>query len=82
MKNLEQLVLNDYQQNNIYDFVEINFLKKISKSKIFITPTGLVCHTPNVKTMSILKKWENNIYSKKINPEKLQYTSYNAIMRS
>mgnify|MGYP001166392432 CR=1 FL=1 len=79
MKKIK-LIENDYYQRNINNFEKLLFLKKISKSDVYITPTGLICHKVNSNTDNSLKLWENKIYSKKINSKLLHYSAYNPVM--
>lgn len=83
MKNIkEKIILNDYLQTNTKNFKELKFLKKFSKSKVFVTETGLVCHKPTYNDKKSLNLWNNKIFNKKIDHDKLNYTSENAIMKS
>ena len=82
MKKLQQIILNDYRQDYIKKFKEVKFLKEFSKSKVFVTPSGLICHIPKIDNKSSLELWDKRIFSKSINQKKLQYSSNNAIMRS
>jgi SAM-dependent methyltransferase len=82
MKRLQQIILNDYRQDDIQKFKEVKFLKEFSKSKVFVTPSGLICHIPKIDNKSSLELWDKRIFSKRINQERLQYSSNNAIMRS
>ena len=80
-KNLIQNIYKDYlgQQKNI---VYLNFLSKLSASKVLVSKnTGTVFHDDIIKNEDNLESW-NNIYSKKIEPKNLQYTSDNPIMNS
>ena len=62
---------------------KINFLKKISKSNVYISKkTGTIFHSPSISTKKILEIWSKKIYAKKINTKKIKYTSNNPIMRS
>lgn len=62
--------------------VYLKFLSKISASKVLVSKsTGTVFHDDIIKSKDNLKSW-NKIYSKKIEPENLQYTSDNPIMNS
>lgn len=61
----------------------IIFSKKISKSTVYISKkTGTVYHSPNIGAQESLSTWSEKIYSKKINTNKIQYTSNNPIMKS
>ena len=62
--------------------VYLKFLSKLSASKVLVSKsTGTVFHDDIIKSKDNLKSW-NKIYSKKIEPENLQYTSDNPIMNS
>lgn len=74
------LIKNDYHQKNINNFEKLLFLKKISKSDVYISPSGLICHKVNSDTDNSLKLWEKKIYSKKINSKLINYSAYNPIM--
>ena len=61
----------------------IIFSKKISKSTVYISKkTGTVYHSPNIGAQESLSAWSEKIYSKKINTNKIKYTSNNPIMKS
>ena len=61
----------------------IIFSKKISKSIVYISKkTGTVYHSPNIGAQESLSAWSEKIYSKKINTNKIKYTSNNPIMKS
>jgi len=80
-KDLVQNIYKDYtgQQKNV---IYLKFLSKFSKSKILLSKvTGTVFHDDIIKNKDNLESW-NRIYSKKIEPENLQYTSDNPIMNS
>lgn len=80
-KDLIQNIYKDYsgqQKNTVY----LNFLSKLSASKVLVSKnTGTVFHDDIIKNEDNLEAW-NNIYSKKIEPKNLQYTSDNPIMNS
>ena len=62
--------------------VYLKFLSKLSVSKVLVSKsTVTVFHNDIIKSKDNLKSW-NKIYSKKIEPENLQYTSDNPIMNS
>lgn len=62
--------------------VYLKFLSKLSASKVLVSKsTGTVFHDDIINSKDNLKSW-NKIYSKKIEPENLQYTSDNPIMNS
>ena len=75
-------LLNEYSSGDSKNFIELKFLKKISKSKVFVTPSGLICHIPSLNTRNALNKWKNKIFSTKISVRKLKYTANNAVMRA
>jgi len=80
-KNLIQNIYDDYscKQKN---YINLNFLSKISASKVLISKkTGTVFHNDIVKNEDNLETW-SKIYSKKMEPRNLQYTSDNPIMNS
>ena len=81
MKKID-LVINDYNQKNKKLFQHIKFLDKLSKSKVYISPSGLVCHQPTLNTEKSLDVWAKNIFSKKIDTKKRKYSSLNPIMKS
>ena len=61
----------------------IIFSKKISKSTVYISKkTGTVYHSPNISAQESLSAWSEKIYSKKIDTNKILYTSDNPIMKS
>jgi len=61
----------------------IIFSKKISKSTVYISKkTGTVYHSPNISAQESLSVWSEKIYSKKIDSNKILYTSNNPIMKS
>ena len=61
----------------------IIFSKKISKSTVYISKkTGTVYHSPNISAQESLSAWSEKIYSKKIDTNKILYTSNNPIMKS
>ena len=76
------LVLNDYNQKKKNFFTHLKFLKYLSKSKVYVTPSGLVCHQPTVNAKKSLNVWSKNIFSKKIDTKKRKYSSLNPIMMS
>lgn len=62
---------------------KINFLNKVSKSKIYISKkTGLIFHKPKIETKKALKFWSKKIFSKKIDYKKLTYSSENIGMKA
>ena len=79
--DLIQDIYNDYsgkQKKVVY----LKFLSKLSASKVLVSKsTGTVFHDDIIKSKDNLKSW-NKIYSKKIEPENLQYTSNNPLMNS
>ncbi len=79
--DLIQDIYKDYsgkQKNVVY----LKFLCKLSASKVLVSKsTGTVFHDDIIKSEDNLKSW-NKIYSKKIEPENLQYSSNNPIMNS
>ena len=79
--DLIQDIYKDYsgkQKNVVY----LKFLSKLSATKVLVSKsTGTVFHDDIIKSKDNLKSW-NKIYSKKIEPENLQYTSDNPIMNS
>ncbi len=77
-----ELVECDYVQKNNKHFKHINFLDKLSKSKVYVSKTGLVCHKPNINTKQSLKVWSKKIFSKKIDTKRRKYSSLNPIMMS
>ena len=80
--NKTKLLLNDYTHINKEGFKHIKFLDQFSKSKVYVGPSGLVFHQPTENVSKSLNYREKKIFSKKINTDKLKYTSNNAIMRS
>ena len=88
-KNLIQNIYKDYsgQQKNI---IYLKFLSKLSLSKVLVSKiTGTVFHDDIINndgrkegaTVNNLESW-NKMYSKKMEPKNLQYTSDNPIMNS
>jgi SAM-dependent methyltransferase len=80
-KDLIKNIYKDYsgQQKNV---VHLKFLSKLSASKVLVSKnTGTVFHDDIIKNNDNLESW-NKIYSKKIEPKNLQYTSDNPIMNS
>jgi ubiquinone/menaquinone biosynthesis C-methylase UbiE len=80
----KDLILNVYKDFSARqkNTVELKFLSKFSKSKVFVSKiTGTVFHADVIKNKDNLNSW-NKIYSKKIEPKNLQYTSNNPIMNS
>ena len=80
-KDLIQNIYKDYsgQQKKV---VYLKFLSKLSLSKVLVSKnTGTVFHDDIIKNKDNLESW-NKIYSKKIEPKNLQYTSDNPIMNS
>lgn len=63
--------------------IEYKFKNNISKSQVYISKkTGTIFHSPSNDTTQSLNLWAKKIYSKKINPKKIKYTSENPIMKS
>lgn len=63
--------------------VKIKFNKKFSKSDVFISKkTGCVFHSPTDNAQESLNKWSKKMYSKKIEPKNMKYTSDNPVMKS
>jgi SAM-dependent methyltransferase len=80
-KNLIQNIYKDYsgQQKKV---VYLKFLSKLSASKVLVSKnTGTVFHDDIIKNKDNLESW-NKIYSKKIEPKNIEYTSDNPIMNS
>jgi SAM-dependent methyltransferase len=80
-KDLIQNIYSDFsgQQKKV---VYLKFLSKLSASKVLVSKnTGTVFHYDIIKNKDNLESW-NKIYSKKIEPKNLQYTSDNPIMNS
>ncbi len=83
LKKLAKEVKLDYLGKSINRSVEVKFKNKISKSKIYISKkTGTLFHSPTKNSDTSVSVWTKNIYSKKIDTNKLKYTSNNPIMRS
>ena len=80
--NKEKIVKNDYLQSNKKNFFHIKFLDKYSKSKVYVSKSGLVCHQPNINSSASLKVWSDKIFSRKIDTSKRKYSSFNPIMMS
>ena len=76
------IIKNDYEQINKKMFKHAKFLDKYSKSKVYISKSGLVCHQPDMNSDQSLKVWSKNIFSKKIDTAKRKYSSFNPIMMS
>ena len=72
-------IINDYNQEDKKSFFLLKFLSKISKSKVYVSSTGLVCHFPNIDTNRNLNLWSNRIFKKKL---KVKYSSGDPIMKS
>ena len=72
-------IINDYNQEDKKSFFLLKFLSKISKSKVYVSFTGLVCHFPNFDTDTNLNLWSNRIFKKKL---KVKYSSSDPIMKS
>ena len=80
--NKTKLLINEYTHIEKKKFKHIKFLDKFSKSKVYVGSSGLVFHQPTENVLKSLNYWGEKIFSKKINPDKLKYTSNNPIMRS
>ena len=82
-KNLKREVFEDFNGKIGNRAKPIFFSKKISKSTVYISKkTGLVYHSPNINAQQSLSVWSEKIYSKKIDTNKILYTSNNPIMKS
>ena len=63
--------------------IAYKFKNNISKSQLYISKkTGAIFHSPSSNAPQSLELWAKKIYSKKINPKKIKYTSDNPIMKS
>ncbi len=83
LRNLAKEVKLDYLGKTFERSIEVKFKNKISKSKIYLSKkTGTLFHSPTKNSDSSVSVWSKNIYSKKIDTSKIQYTSNNPIMRS
>ena len=80
--NKVKIIKNDYLQLNKKNFFHIKFLDKYSKSKVYVSKSGLVCHQPKMNSNESLKVWSDKIFSKKIDTSKRKYSSFNPIMMS
>ena len=81
--NLISEVFEDYKGKVGRRAKPIIFSKKISKSTVYISKkTGTVYHSPNISAQESLSAWSEKIYSKKIDTNKILYTSDNPIMKS
>jgi len=81
--NLKREVFEDFNGKIGNRAKPIIFSKKISKSTVYISKkTGLVYHSPNINAQESLSVWSEKIYSKKIDTDKILYTSNNPIMKS
>ena len=59
--NKIDIVLNDYNQKKNSFFKHLGFLDPYSKSKVYITKSGLICHKVSTNTEISLDLWEKKI---------------------
>ena len=61
-------------KNNKRDIIELKFLKKISKTPVYISrKTGLIFHN-TFSSIKIVKEWSNRIFSNKMGITKKGYS--------
>jgi SAM-dependent methyltransferase len=81
MKSLEFEIRSEYNQKS-HHYIELDFLKGISKSKIYVsTKTGLCFQKDYIKKQENNNKW-NEIFSNQFVPEKGLFTSENPFFLS
>ena len=69
------LIENDFSLNKQNKCIELKFLSRISKSKVFVSrETGLVFHENYRDSSSIVNEWSKKIYSNKMDPKKGLYS--------
>ena len=78
--NKIDIVLNDYNQKKNSFFKHLSFLDPYSKSKVYVTKSGLICHKVSTNTEISLDLWEKKIFSKKIETTKRLYSANNPVM--
>lgn len=76
MKNYQNIITNDFTfSNKSSDLIELKFLKKNSKTPVYISKkTGLVFHNKFKSSEEVVTEWSEKIYSKKNNPKNGTYT--------
>jgi SAM-dependent methyltransferase len=75
-------IIDEYKFKKLKGFKEVKFLNKTSKSRVYVTTSGLVRHIPNIDYKSSVQLWNDKIFSNKINSKDIKYSSDNAIMKS
>ena len=66
----------DFLLKNLKNSIHVKLLDKVSKSPIFISKkTGLVYHPDILSSKKAVERWSKQIYQKKNNPKKENYTS-------
>ena len=74
MKN--QTIKNDFLLKNLKNSLNLNFLRKVSKSPVFISKdTGLVYHSDILSSKETVRRWSTKIFNKNNNPKKEIYTA-------
>ena len=75
-------IINDFKFKNKHkDIIELKFLNKYSKSKVFCSKyTGLVFHNEFKPSLKIAEIWTNKIYKNFMDPKKNAYTDNAPIM--
>ncbi len=73
---MKKIIEKDFNFENIKkDTIYLKFLKKYSKSKVFISKkSGLIFHDDYLSSAKVVNEWSDKIYNGKMNPKKNFYT--------
>tara|TARA_A100001015_G_scaffold275147_1_gene332190 strand:+ start:2328 stop:3251 length:924 start_codon:yes stop_codon:yes gene_type:complete len=72
----KQTIKNDFLLKNLKNSINVHFLRKVSKSPVFISKdTGLVYHSDILSSKETVRRWSNKIFNKKNNPKNEIYTA-------
>jgi len=76
MKKFKSRITQDFTfSNKSSDLIELNFLKKVSKTPVYVSKkTGLVFHNKFKSSREIVKEWSEKIHAKNMDPKNNSYT--------